>query len=169
MARQVRCHDTGLLADKEVSFKAADGKYYSSEAAFNNIREEQEWRNKTYELLIEICKFKNDYVPPVYKRELKSYADFGFENIYLGLRYARNNIEWVLETKDFKSEYAEARYISTIIRNNAEKVAERRKKDEQIKKQQDKLIQQDEIPVDTNLTYKDKSIIDISSYLEGDD
>lgn len=169
MARQVKCRDTGLLADKDKCFKAVDGKYYSSEAAFNNIQSKQEWRNRTYVLLSEVCGFEDEYLPPIYKKEIKSYEEYGFENVYLGICHVKKNIEWVLKNKDFKSEYARARYISVIVKDGIREVVKRKKKDDQIKKQQEKLIQQDEIPEDITLVYKDKPIPDISSYLEDDD
>ena len=165
MARQVKCQDTGLLADKSTSYKAADGKYYSSEAAFNRIREEREWRKNIYELLIEIFGFKNDYVPPAYRKEIESFIGFGFENVYLAIRYARKDIEWALTHKEFKSEYAQARYISAIIGNVVGEIIRLKAKDKKIKKVQDK---QNSIPEDLTLVHKDRPAPDISKFLEND-
>ena len=169
MARQVRCHDTGLLADRDTSYKAADGKYYSSEAAFNRIREEREWRKKVYALLIEIFGFQKDYVPPIYKREIASFDKFGLENVYLAIRYVRKDIEWALANKEFKSEYAQARYISVIIGSAIGEVIRLKAKDERIKRQQDKLIKNDTIPEDTTLAHKDRPAPDISRFLGSDE
>lgn len=171
MNRQVRCVDTKQLADKDKSYKAADGKYYSSEAAYNFILKSNGWKTMSYNLFSDVCGFNIDgshYLPPVCKKELKQYERFGWDCVYKTIYMMADDFKWAATHKTFNSEYALARYMGAIIGNNITTVKKGMLEKEKQEREAAKLVEQANAD-DMVMAQNNKKATDISSLLEDED
>lgn len=172
MRRQVKCVDTQQLADRDKCYKAADGKYYSSEAAYNFICKETVWRNKTYDLCSEECGYydgNKHFLPPIFKSMLKEWAaDFGWECVYKTVYCLADDFKWAVTTKQFSNEFRKSSYIGAIIGNNIYKVHKSIVDREKQIKQAEQLAKQVNAD-DMTMAQSNNKINDISNLLEDDD
>jgi len=132
--RQVKCQDTGILVSKSDAWKAPDGKYYSSQGAFEHLEKEKVYRQKCLEEIGNILGYtKGQKFPTIVAKRLKEYEAYGYEVVLQTITEKRQIIINSISTKDFTSEYNKTSYIMAIITNSINDI---------YKRQQNKIKQQ---------------------------
>jgi len=120
MGRQVKLWDKpGEKGDSTVSYKAPNGKYYSSESAYQQIMAQKEYRKKCLDYLCNILDYDDDIpFPTIMPKLLDEMKKCGYDVLFETIQRHENNIVWALQNKDFSNEYQKIKYIMTIVRNN---------------------------------------------------
>lgn len=117
--RQVKCRDTGVLVSSADAWKAPDGKYYSSQGAFERLMLEKTYRQKCIEELGNILGYsKNQKFPTIVAKKLKEYESYGYEIVFETILCKKQIIINSISNKDFTSEYNKTSYIMAIITNS---------------------------------------------------
>ena len=166
MGRQVKLVDTGEMSNSDISFRAPNKKYFSSEEAYIKWNTNKEYRNKCTDKMFEIMGYKPKMILPTYFfKKLKEFEGIGYEAVYNTMVSQAKSIDWALKNKDFCSETAKVMYIMAIINNN---VMDEYKKI--IKKQRENKIYTDIIIIDEfPLESRVQSATNISKWLEDED
>jgi len=168
MARQVRLVDTGEMSTSDVSFRAPNKKYFSSEDAYNKWQSNNEYRKKCIDKMYEIMGYKDKMIlPTFFFKKLEELRGVGYEAVYNTMISQANVIGWALKNKNFGGETAKAMYIMAIINNN---VMDEYKKIVRQKREQKTHADQfqffiDEYPVEN----KAQPTTNISRWLEDED
>lgn len=119
MGRRVKCQDTGEYSTSDIAYKSDNGKYWSSESAYQKWKKNQEWRQKSIDLLFEILGYTEHMtIPGVFWKNFKSYEPMGYETVYATIQGERSSIEWALHNKQFKSEAGLILYVCRILENH---------------------------------------------------
>ena len=117
--RQVKCRDTGVLVSSADAWKAPDGKYYSSQGAFEHLMFEKTYRQKCIEELGNILGYSKDQkFPTIVAKKLKEYETYGYEVVFETISNKKQVIINSISNKDFTSEYNKTSYIMAIITNS---------------------------------------------------
>lgn len=117
--RQVKCRDTGVLVSSTDAWKAPDGKYYSSQGAFEHLMLEKTYRQKCIEELGNILGYSKDQkFPTIVAKKLKEYESYGYEVVFETICNKKQVIINSISNKDFTSEYNKTSYIMAIITNS---------------------------------------------------
>ena len=117
--RQVKCRDTGVLVSSADAWKAPDGKYYSSQGAFEHLMLEKAYRQKCIEELGNILGYSKDQkFPTIVAKKLKEYESYGYEVVFETISNKKQVIINSISNKDFTSEYNKTSYIMAIITNS---------------------------------------------------
>ena len=118
MARKVKFQDTGEIGMSNVGYRAANGKYYSSEAAYNKYAKNKEYREKCIALMYEVLGYSNKMIiPTYYYKTLKDFEGVGYEALYLTMKNKNPDVQWAIRNKDFNGETAKVMYIMAIYKN----------------------------------------------------
>ena len=119
MARKVKLRDTGEDSTSDVAFKAEDGKYYSSEKAYEKISKNKYYKNKCIDLMFEVLGYKNNMIiPTFFYKSLKNFEGVGYEALYNTMISQDKSVQWALNNKTFNGEVSKVMYIMAIYNNN---------------------------------------------------
>ena len=166
MARQVRLVDTGEMSTSDVSFRAPNKKYFSSEDAYNKWQSNNEYRNKCIDKMFEIMGYKEKMVLPTYFfKKLEELRGVGYEAVYNTMISQANVIGWALKNKNFGGETAKVMYIMAIINNNVMDEYKKIVRQKREQKTQDFQFFIDEYPIEN----KAQPATNISRWLEDED
>lgn len=161
--RRVKCQDTGEYSTNDIAYKAANGKYYSSEAAYIQLVEQQQQRQKCIDLLYDILDFDRDIiVPSILFKNLKNYEKVGYDVVYETILEERNDINWALNNIDFKNITGMIIYVCKILENHMLDVYKRKQHDKRVAEKQNDVV----IPSSTEVRNKKQKTKDISRFLE---
>lgn len=170
--RKVICRKCGKELYNVDAYQVIEGTrklYYCTEEEYKYIQKEKEQYNNCLEIVAQITNVK--FVPPVMIKKLKEIRRFyDYHIISRTFRECESTIKWSLENREFVNEFAQAKYITSIIANNIDKAD---KKVRQEKKELERLFNKSnnnigieimDIPVNTEL--KSENISDISMFLD---
>jgi len=162
--RRVKYVDTGEYGNSLEGYKGFDGKYYSSQAAYNHIIEVRQQKRQCIDKIGEIMDIgANEFVPPVMVKTIGKYSKIGFDVLYEVLCEQEKSIRWALDNKSFANDYQASKYIDAILGNNYREVKKRM--DAQKRTQRvDKTPEVEQTEVQFNRVNKNKDI----SFLIGD-
>lgn len=119
MGRKCKCQDTGEYSNTDVAYRAPNGKYYSSEKAWNLYDKNLQYKNKIIDEMYMILQYKSFMkIPSVFYKYLKEWEDFGYDVVLDTINKQKDAFDWALKNKTFKSESAKLIYMSMIIQNN---------------------------------------------------
>ena len=162
---RVRLVDTGEYSMSDVSYKAPNGKYYSSQAAYEKIKEECSYRFQAIDYLSELLGYNEEGIPAprfLYIK-MEEMNKCGYKVIYNTIEQQEDTIKWALENKTFKNETAKISYIMGILRNNIIDVYREEKARQLNTRKQGKIINIDDFK------YEKQKTKDISRWVdEGD-
>ena len=141
--------------------------YYCNSEEYNKLIKETIDKNKCLETIKEIMNIK--MLPPIMVKKVNELRDFyDYIVIEKAFKESRESIEWSLESKEFNNEFTKAKYITSIVANNIDRVYKKHKKDmEDIKrlfKKQDEVMV-DIVDTDISRT-KTNDRSDISEFLD---
>jgi hypothetical protein len=115
----VKLKDTGEKVPQTNAFKAADGKYYSSEAAFEYLKKQNEFWICCNKKLFELLQYeKGMKFPTVICKKLKELESYGWDVVFECICDSEDAISWALNNKEFSSEYGKCAYIMAIVVNH---------------------------------------------------
>lgn len=165
--RKVKCRICKKELPKEQAYKVKKGKtnqYYCTKEEYDNLMQQKEDRLKCLDTIAKIMNIP--MIPPVMVKQintLNSFYTYGI--IKKTFEENKQNIQWVLENKDFKSEFAKTKYIISIVANNINKVFLReREMDKQVINKKTDIVDVD-IFTEEIVTTKRK-VSDISDFLD---
>ena len=128
MARRVKCQDTGEYSTSDVAYRAANGKYYSSMASYQQLEEQKAQRQKCIDALFEILGFDKDtIVPTILFKNLKSYEKMGYDIVYDTIIEEERDINWALQNVNFQNTTGMIMYVCKILENHMMDVYQRKK------------------------------------------
>lgn len=163
--RKVKYVDTGEYGNSLEGYKGADGKYYSSQAAYDRIIEARRQKRQCIDKIGEILDIgANEFVPPVMVKMIGKYNKVGFDVLYEVLCEQEKSIRWALDTKNFRNDFQAAKYIDAILGNNYREVKNRMDAQKRAKRI-DKTPEVERSEVQFNRINTNKDI----SFLIGDD
>lgn len=163
--RRVKYVDTGEYGNSLEGYKGADGKYYSSQAAYDRIVEVRQQKRQCIDKIGEILDIgANEFVPPVMVKMIGKYNKVGFDVLYEVLCEQEKSIRWALDTKNFRNDFQAAKYIDAILGNNYREVKNRMDAQKRAKRI-DKTPEVERSEVQFNRVNTNKDI----SFLIGDD
>lgn len=117
--RQVKCQDTGVLVSASDAWKAPNGKYYSSQGAFEHLIKEREYRQKSISEIGDILGYKEGQkFPTIVAKKIKDYEFYSYEVVYETIITKKQAIINSISNKDFTSDYNKTSYIMAIITNS---------------------------------------------------
>ena len=142
MHRQVNIIDTGQKGWSDESYKAPNGKYYSSEEAFLNRIKKVSLKNQCIDRLMELLDYQPGMKLPTYTyKKIKEYEKpYGYDVLLNTINAQEDSIKWALKNKDFGSETAKIMYIFAIIQNNAMTEFQKKVRLERAKREQEKTL-----------------------------
>lgn len=124
--RRVKYVDTGEYGNSLEGYKGADGKYYSSQTAYDRIIEVRRQKRQCIDKIGEILDIgANEFVPPIMVKMIGKYNKVGFDVLYEVLCEQEKSIKWALDTKNFRNDFQAAKYIDAILGNNYRQVKDR--------------------------------------------
>lgn len=163
--RKVKYVDTGEYGNSLEGYKGADGKYYSSQTAYDRIIEVRQQKRQCIDKIGEILDIgANEFVPPVMIKMIGKYNKVGFDVLYEVLCEQEKSIRWALDTKNFRNDFQAAKYIDAILGNNYREVKNRMDAQKRAKRI-DKTPEVERSEVQFNRINTNKDI----SFLIGDD
>lgn len=127
MARRVKCIDTGEYSTSDVAYRAANGRYWSSAAAYQQHQDQMMWFHKCVELMMSELGYDENTPPTLVMKNLKRYEKVGYDVAYETITKQSNAIAWALRNKTFLKEFNKITYIFRIIDNNILDVYEAKK------------------------------------------
>ena len=161
--RMVKCHDINEKRPMKESYKAENGKYYTSEQAYEKILHDREMREKCYDIYKKWFNIPDDLMCSTYwMKTVKNYEKYTYDILYATLLQIEDDIQYAITNKTFKTETNTIQYINAIISNNINDVWKQdkaKKINEKRAKSQSFYLADDEIP-----TIKQKTH-DISQFL----
>jgi ribosomal protein L16 Arg81 hydroxylase len=115
----VKCRICGNKIDRDTAYKVRNknvNEYYCNQDEYLEKLEKIKIKDNTYEKIFNIFGRKVTNTT-LFKEISELESVYGYENIYQYLCENEKYLSNVL-SKDFKSEYAQIRYFSTILKNN---------------------------------------------------
>lgn len=163
--RQVKCRDTGVVVSASDAWKAPDGKYYSSQEAFERLQSEKIARQKCLEELGNILQYsKGQKFPSIAAKKLKEYEVYGYDTVLETILTKKQAIINSISNKDFASEYNKTSYIMAIITNNINDIYKKKQLKKSATHIDDTAVTTEEIE-STDSTNNNSNIHDISRFL----
>lgn len=169
--RQVKCQDTGVLVSALDAWKAPNGKYYSSQGAFEHLVKEKEYRQKCMEKIGNILGYtKGQKFPTIVAKKLKEYETYGYDTVYQTILGKEQDIYNAISNKDFASEYNKTSYIMAIITNSINDFYKKKQSVESSKQVGRSTITMEEIKsiptsISNNTSTSNNNVHDISRFL----
>lgn len=167
----VLCRDLNEKRYNIDCFKAPDGKYYSSEDAYNDIankkRKINEDRNRCINTIADVLGYDNAMpMPTITYKKMEELSSYGYDVIEETIKLNRNAIEWAIEHKTFKSEVNKIQYVFAIIQNNCKETLDI------VRRQEKNKARNNVNDIDVNDTEmvvnRKQNVKDISKWLEDD-
>jgi hypothetical protein len=163
--RQVKCRDTGILVSASEAWKAPNGKYYSSQGAFERLENEKMYRQKCLEEIGNIMGYGNGQLfPTIVAKKLKEYESYGYDVVYQTIIGKKQAIINSISNKDFTSEYNKTSYIMAIITNSINDFYKRKQSKEKLKHIDKTVATTEEVESSTS-PVSAENIHDISRFL----
>lgn len=117
--KQVIATDLKIKIDKDTAFKAPNNKWYSSEAAYNEIRENNEYKNKTTELAFQLLGYdSNQKMCTYWFKRIKEFNGYPAKVVYGALLCCADSIQQAFAVKTFEKDVFKISYIISCISNN---------------------------------------------------
>jgi len=164
MARKVKCVDTGEYSTSDVAYRATNGKYWSSVAAYNHHQDQMEWFHKCVNLIMGELGYDENFIPTLIMKNLKRYEKVGYDVAYDTINHVHDSIVWALQNKTFIKEFNKITYVFRIIDNHVLDVYEERKRDREQKRINDGMI----VPQNDEINNRKQETHDISRFLAED-
>lgn len=168
MARKVKCRKCDKQIDIGDAYKVSKGKtnyYYCNIDEYLDIQDKIVKRKSCLETLANVMNYK--FIPPSLEKQLdkiKEYYDYSI--IERTIKEYERNIRWFLDNKASENEFANMKYIVTIIANNINAV---HKKWQQEQKEMERLFAKEDT-VDVEIMEVEikvkKDVSDISDFLD---
>ena len=115
----VKCCDTNEKKPKEECYKAPDGKYYTSEKAYNIVKKSKEdWLECIDNISTILGYHKGMKFPTTLPKRLKQLEGYGYDVVLETLMQNYKEISWSLVRRQFNSEYGRIAYVFGIIEHN---------------------------------------------------
>ena len=144
--RQVKCRDTGVLVPISDAWKAPDGKYYSSQGAFEHLENEKMYRQRCLEELGNYLGYHDGQkFPTIVAKKLKEYEYYGYKTVLETIIIKKNDIVYSISHKDFASEYNKVSYIMAIITNSINDVKKKIDKEQRLQHISNNAITSEEV------------------------
>lgn len=155
----VNCVDLDEKIDRENAYKADNGKYYSSQDAYEKIKLEKKRKKWATNELISLLGFeKYKIIPTVLYKVINSYNKIGYEALCKTIVAEENVIKYGIANNSFKNDYAKIKYVEAIINNNINDI---------IRKPKIEISEADDVVDDnTKLNNPKQKQKDISQFLE---
>ena len=138
----VTCLDNGKMVMREDAYYVPSKKrYFSSKEAYERWSRPDPFWNKVIGELISDVEFPSNLKLPgvVLKRLQDDYKGIGFEPVYMALLEKKQEIEFRMRINDFENYTKRLNYILAMIRDDVPVIAQRLKKKEVIKKNNDDI------------------------------
>lgn len=167
MGRKVKLQDLNIYGNSDNAFKASNGKYYSSEEAWQIKQKENEYRLKCISHISELMGYeKNMKLPTTAFKFIAEYGQsYSYESLFNTMIAQDNFADWALKTKEFKSENNKVAYLFAIYRNNIMPEYKRLKKEKnRIREDKKETAVQFE-----DLENRKQKVNDISNFLDDDE
>ena len=126
----VKIHDSdnNEKMDRKDAYKAPNGFYYSSKAAYDQLVDREQKRKKCIDFMYELLGY-DDFMkmPTIFYKKLNEWSPYGYDVIYAAMVLTETDIRNSIRQKTFKDEYCKTIYASMIIENHlndAYKIAE---------------------------------------------
>lgn len=168
--RKVKLQDTGDYSTSDVSYKAPNGKYYSSKESYEKLLNEHKMRTKCVDKIVDLFGLKPGMkLPTLFYKRINELAIYGFEVVYNTIVNNESSITWALENKEFNSEVGKVQYVMAIIQNNINEEYKKYKADLKSKQKSDIMIEDVENSLDLVSNLVKNKAKDVSSLLGEDD
>lgn len=162
--RKVKLQDTGDYSTSDVSYKAPNGKYYSSKESYEKLLNEHKMRTKCVDKIVDLFGLKPGMkLPTLFYKRINELAIYGFEVVYNTIVNNESSITWALENKEFNSEVGKVQYIMAIVQNNINEEYKIKQKQLKSQKENAKIINE---PIDLEVNNCVQKTKDISRWLE---
>ncbi len=162
--KEVIAVDLKVKVPKETAYKASNGKWYSSEEAYNRIQENILYRNKCTELVAQLLELENSQIISTYWfKRLKEFENYPTKVVYATLCGCFDSIQNAFALKSFDKEMYKISYIIACISNNINDSYQRMRKKEKM----ERLAENHKEIIDIEVAEPVKqNNHDISSFLE---
>ncbi len=118
MGRQVVLRDLNIKGNSDTAYKASNGKYYSSQEAYEKIVAEQEYRSDCIKLMYNLLDYDSFMkLPTIFYKKLKEWEPFTYRVVLKCINNKASSVDWALNNKSFNSEVAKMMYICAILDN----------------------------------------------------
>ena len=162
--RKVKLQDTGDYSTSDVSYKAPNGKYYSSKESYEKLLNEHKMRTKCVDKIVDLFGLKPGMkLPTLFYKRINELAIYGFEVVYNTIVNNESSITWALENKEFNSEVGKVQYVMAIVQNNINEEYKIKQKQLKSQKENAKIIDE---PIDLEVNNCVQKTKDISRWLE---
>lgn len=140
-------------------------KYYTSKNAYEEWKNNQEYRQKCIDYMYEVLSYETfQKLPGVFFHKLSEWEPYSYEVVYRCMMNSRDAVERSMYNKEFYNENGKVLYICAIYQNNLNDALKEIKRE--------KFGQKDFNPVesiDLDIQNKKQKTKDISKFLEEDD
>lgn len=116
----VKIHDLNSndKIDRKDAYKAPNGFYYSSEAAYQAVVKNEEMRKKCIEYMYDFMLYDSYMkMPTIFYKKLKDWSTYGYEVVYTAMALADMDVRSASIYKTFENENSRVAYLSAIIQN----------------------------------------------------
>ena len=136
--RTVKLVDGGK-GNSLTAFKAVDGKYYSSENAYLEIKQDKEDYKKAMELIADWIGYPPGTLINTYliKRANEFRKSWGADVLLETILFTEDQIKWAMMNKEFDTESAMIGYLFAILKNNALTVYNKIQHEKKVKERQE--------------------------------
>lgn len=141
MPRQVKLQDTGEKSTSDKAYKAPNGKYYSSQEAYDTIAIQNKYRIDCIDYLYDLLGYGDLPAPTILYKYLDEMKKCGYDAIYETILQNEEQITWALEHKSFNNEFNKIKYIMAILRNNVVDVYKEIKRNKEFERKAAKIIE----------------------------
>ena len=144
--RRVKCFYTGEYGTSLTFYKAPDGHWYKSEAAYRERLHKTAVHKQLMCAIADVMMFDSSMAfPTIIPKKLKELSFYGEDIILATIEQCRDKIGHAMRTKEFDSEYGRAAYFMAILKNNINDVYKASKSAAVTKAKQEK--QAETVPV----------------------
>lgn len=166
MARSVRLVDTNELSTSDISYKAPNGKYYSSEEAYNKWDLNKKMRIKCVEKMYDLLNYKSFMkIPSLFYKKLSEWEPYGYDVVLICMNSVNDKVSWIIKNKDFQSETAKILYLCSVFENNMTDALKEKARKERMKESSLKNNVKEIEDVDLSKVGTSKRGHDVSSLL----
>ena len=146
MPRQCKLQDTGESVPVDQAFRAPNKKYYSSEAAWQKVVINKEYRSKCVDFLMSLLDYKEGMkLPTITYKKIQEYEPYGLDVLYATMLSQQSSCEWALQNKDFRQETAKIFYLFAIFQNHIMDEYKQKVQAEKSKRQAEKQVENAEV------------------------
>lgn len=119
MGRQVVLRDLNIKGNSDTAYKAPNGKYYSSQEAYEKILTEQKYKSDCIKLMYNLLGYDQFMkLPTIFYKKLAEWEQYSYKVVYICMIKKSPAIDWALSNKDFKNENSKVLYLCAILDNH---------------------------------------------------